>query len=1377
MSDRGDLTRDVLLRVRGENLSTASFTQVSAAVKALTADLDNQVAAANRAAISERELSAQITKLEQASRNLSGIATAIDRFKNFDAILKTAEADLERARTKLSDYRTTLETSNDTSAKAERQLGQLVKGYERAETVLNSQRQAYTDLSQRLNQAGIDTNNLATAENNLRTTATETGVALTRLNQAKLDYAANSRIAREAIAAEAAERKRLADIAKAEASAIELTRAARQQEAGELRSNLSAMMAANREQVAAERAKFEAMQASVVRFNEDSRAAARQRVSESTAAARVEVAAARAAFQQRAADQRAFYDAQVAQLRAFNEQTRQLNRQRSNDAANAAVASARAGLQQPAPHAPGVAPHAPATGAAGQVGIFGLRPSAVGNLAYQVNDVVSGLAMGQNIGQIFAQQIGQIAQLFPRFNTLVIGALRLLPALAVAAVAVAVAIGGINRVLREAASTREFNAALTLNADGATRSVAELNKLRKTVRDLGVDWKEAGEIIKIGINAGLTGDALAAFTKASRDISDVTGAKVPEAMQNLVDSFTKGFAAIEKLDDAQNFLTADQYKNIKSLFEQGKGAEGAARAFEIYKQKISDAQKDGVSPFTESMRGLSRTWDNFLITVGNSTFISALVDGLTGLLTIIDRTVAGIDKLIEKKKLADTLSPSNILSSGLGFAGDFLRSTIGLGSGPGATVATGTVPPPIPESASAIYGRQANVKIDSESLARLEALIIAGAQSAKLPPGYKVVSTSGQRDNAVVADTGDPSEHGFHRAIDIKIVDDKGRDVPGAMGGGGPLYRQLDAAIEALAREQGRTVAIGTRFTRKPDAGHYSEGGEEAARQATKEGADNADLQQKATEKRNKDLEKTNKLVQDLQDKDKTANEAAQRKLDFEQAYTELKDKGRSDEAATIYANAVADQAALLRQRTRAAEKRQDEIRSVTAGADEEKVRAAGEAERRKASAEGVENEGELRRRQLDAENLIRAQITQREKELSEVKTATNQLASLARQNELKNTTDIEARVKAVNDQYVSFLANLAKLQRDFPNNTQISGLREQATKEQGEATERATMQGHLAKLNALQADRNALVSTYNTLVEKGIVTQGEAEDKIKAAYDRTGPAIAAATEEANKFAASAKNIDPTQLDLFNAKVKEVAANAKYISPLMKSIKEAVENSFSTGLSTAFNTVAEAVGGLINKTKTWGDVLKSAKTAAANFFAQLLKDIATAIIKYEALKLVSSLGFGGSGGLGSLLGLGGTTATTATAGTAAAQVATPAVVLHRGGVAGSVPATRSVPASWWQNAPRYHNGTPGVGWGPDEVGAVLKRGEEVLTQDNPRHIRNWMGGGGETVVQLRNVLVDDRARIPEAMTSAHGERVIVDTLVRNAATVRQIAKG
>jgi hypothetical protein len=79
-----------------------------------------------------------------------------------------------------------------------------------------------------------------------------------------------------------------------------------------------------------------------------------------------------------------------------------------------------------------------------------------------------------------------------------------------------------------------------------------------------------------------------------------------------------------------------------------------------------------------------------------------------------------------------------------------------------------------------------------------------------------------------------------------------------------------------------------------------------------------------------------------------------------------------------------------------------------------------------------------------------------------------------------------------------------------------------------------------------------------------------------------------------------------------------------------------------------------------------------------------------------------------------------------------------------------------------------------VGLAANENAAILQRGEEVLAANNPRHARNWQGGGPD--INIRNVLVADPDLVPSHMGSLKGERVIMNVLTKNAATVRQLVR-
>ena len=114
-----------------------------------------------------------------------------------------------------------------------------------------------------------------------------------------------------------------------------------------------------------------------------------------------------------------------------------------------------------------------------------------------------------------------------------------------------------------------------------------------------------------------------------------------------------------------------------------------------------------------------------------------------------------------------------------------------------------------------------------------------------------------------------------------------------------------------------------------------------------------------------------------------------------------------------------------------------------------------------------------------------------------------------------------------------------------------------------------------------------------------------------------------------------------------------------------------------------------------------------------------------------------------------------------------------AVVLHSGGIAGARGSARSVDASAFMNAVRYHSG--GIaGLAPNEVPSILKRGEEVLTQDDPRHAFN--GGGAGAAQQGARIkivnAIDGGQVVSEGLNTAAGEEAILNFIRSNASSVR-----
>ena len=305
----------------------------------------------------------------------------------------------------------------------------------------------------------------------------------------------------------------------------------------------------------------------------------------------------------------------------------------------------------------------------------------------------------------------------------------------------------------------------------------------------------------------------------------------------------------------------------------------------------------------------------------------------------------------------------------------------------------------------------------------------------------------------------------------------------------------------------------------------------------------------------------------------------------------------------------------------------------------------------------------------------------------------------------------------------------------------------------------------------------NAQQTTLNQILEQqqrdidiitakrklGIIdAQQEAAELNKNAADYKDR-ITANVDEMLRLLQTARDMGAISADAFNkaaAGANLLKLNTQNAHAASSDLDKTIVNSIATNGVTAFQSLAEQIAKVATGAESIGEGFRGALSAIGAFFAQLLMDIAQAIIKQLILNaLVRALG--ASSGVGG--------AAVAAGGTVAAAGA------HRGGVMGqSRTFTRSMAADVFTNAVRYHTGGI-VGLAPNEVPAVLQKNEEVLTRNDPRHVLNGGkaaapadGGAGN-----RFVLVDDRARVPEAMSSSEGEKVTLVHLKKNIATLKQ----
>jgi hypothetical protein len=1358
-----DLSRDILLRIRAQNLSTAEFNQAKAAVDSLTASLDKQIAAANKAEISERELSATLTKLEQASRNFTGLATAIDQFKSFERVIAVSEARVTTAREKLEAYRSKMEQTKDTSAAAEKMLGTLSTRLEKQQALLHENTQTFAEMGQSLTKAGVDINNIAAAEDRLKAAADQAGAAITKLGDAKLNLAENTRKAREesrklaeATAAEAAEQRKAAE---AYAASVKV------QEAGQLQA-------------------FQAF-----KTTEKARADANARF---VAQVREGLVIVRREQAEKVAAAKAAADAQIAEEARVAARTREIARQRETDAlANfrrlqarlrgeetAAAAPARTPTPLPGAGPPGGprtdAMGRPGRGAAGTPSLFGLRPYELTNLGYQINDVVSGLASGQNATQILAQQGGQFIQIFG------MAALRWFPAVAIAATAAAVAIGALTRNLNEAASLRQFDAALTANARAIGYNKEQLVALQHTVEDMAVSWEDAGKIINQAVKANIRPELIQPFAQLAKDISR-GGVDINDAMADIIKGLTGGREAIEDLLAKYPALNDAQLKRVRALLEEGKAGQAQIEVLRILSGVYRDAAERGTSPLTKATENLTKEWNHLLDTLGKSKVFNDLVGIFTSLVGYMAKAVEYADKLAEK--LSDPK---------LQLALKILIPPYGVGS-----LIAGALSSP-PPAATATLPRPQNEEIVRQGLATR---------------GYSPAQIAGIMGNIAIESSFDPGARNATGHFGLAQWD-KNRQA--ALGGSTDIATQLDLLDKELSaldptfkKAAGSAEEFAVRFERvfERSGGQLLQKRIEAARMYAGADGSTAPVVPPGT---------PGTTTRDTGEKEKNAQRAIQQAKDriaLEQAASQAEERreferqtrvrAQEESSETLKQNEIVRLALVefdqRKKRENFAIEEQENKQRIQDGNDYIRIQAAGAAAVAKATAEGIKGYEALRAVKDRGEAEARAQVQREKTERDQVDATDKRIAELRRSllNEqksaldqlntatnLKYDTEIKQLEKLAERQTTTDKAKLDSQKQELENLRQMELARNNLTAAQKAGQETAQT-------------RQALVSTADRLYDLGAIDLTEKLRLQKEAFDLTRDASIKAAEAIEKYIQTQNNLSPTKIAELTAEAKKFRAEAQYIDPFWKGLKDTFTGSFSTGLATAFDTVAQSIGNAIAKTGQWKDVLTSVKNAGMNLFAQLLKDIANYILKAEAAKLASSLfgvdtggaGGGGIGGFfGKLLGFGSQTGTNLAGATISGTASTVAPVatstlapevsmlfFHRGGVVGRAGVPALAPASWWDNAPRYHRGSV-VGMGVNEQAAILQRGEEVLTRDDPRNVMNRAGGGGGAI-NIRSVLVDDPQRIPHAMSSSAGERIVVQHLVKNAATIRSIVRG
>jgi hypothetical protein len=309
----------------------------------------------------------------------------------------------------------------------------------------------------------------------------------------------------------------------------------------------------------------------------------------------------------------------------------------------------------------------------------------------------------------------------------------------------------------------------------------------------------------------------------------------------------------------------------------------------------------------------------------------------------------------------------------------------------------------------------------------------------------------------------------------------------------------------------------------------------------------------------------------------------------------------------------------------------------------------------------------------------------------------------------------------------------------------------------------RGVIDDEARKLEAIIQQRDALVASENALVELGVKSRTEAQSAIEAAYARTTPLIQEQARVLDELLAEFVTAYPdmqTFYDTWQAKLQGIAATSQYVDARFTQLKGGIDGLIAGNAVAGIDAMAQALARLALGQQGALDTLKDLGIAFANFIAETLIGIAKLILQMLILSAVEKATGIPVGALLKFMN---------------------ATGLHTGGIAGQERTFgRRVPEAAFYGAPRYHGGGL-AGFAPDEVPAILKRNEEVLTESDPRHRFN-LGGSDGTAPEggstgMRNILVMDPAELANAMAGPAGEKMVVNHIRRNRTTIKQMVEG
>lgn len=277
------------------------------------------------------------------------------------------------------------------------------------------------------------------------------------------------------------------------------------------------------------------------------------------------------------------------------------------------------------------------------------------NLSFQLNDVVSGLASGQDAMRIFAQQGGQVFQIFQQGGKeLVTGVTAALKNLispinlargGMIALGVAMALV-IARAIQLDGDLRAFNTTLKgMGTDGMT-TAGQLESVVTNLRRIGLSAKEARDAVQqVARTPGINPADAERLVTTGAGIGVTLGTGTTAGVQRLLDAINDSTPdSIIKLGVELRKLEPEEQKQILRLNQTEGAIKAIDKAYDLISKRMSTTYKDSIGALGQAWAQLSTTFDEFLKDAAVSKEVQMFLNDIKGVL----KEIADILKLIQE---------------------------------------------------------------------------------------------------------------------------------------------------------------------------------------------------------------------------------------------------------------------------------------------------------------------------------------------------------------------------------------------------------------------------------------------------------------------------------------------------------------------------------------------------------------------------------------------------------------------------------------------------------------------------------------------------------------------------------------------------------